>query len=161
MRFTLRLERRNYILKHFEASSEAGSKFFPQIFSNPEDLVSFINVYPPKEKKRQSPQRMAFVFVHPEQLHLGNSAVTQRKNIDPQNIISQDHNGHKIDIGMVSELPACTTFCVIADEKEDHFEIITTFPGNWAPPFPHAGLKGKDLKESLHFWEENILLKVR
>jgi hypothetical protein len=39
--------------------------------------------------------------------------------------------------------------------------MITAFPGDYAPAFPHQGMNKVEFDEAEGFWQEHILLKVR
>jgi hypothetical protein len=90
---------------------------------------------------------------------IGYSALLPLSELDE----AQQAKKHKVKRGdyevwtcEVSELPTSNKLSIIAFENEGFFDIITLFPGEYAPAFP----RGKSELDEVNrlFWEQHCLL---
>ena len=156
----LTLQRAFYILKHFEsidvdsrnlflkngyseleiAKSIAtiGSKFFNTFCSNPFQLSIIINNSNPVESISQSNGNSIFIYSFQESDGIGTDNLINLNNLLPleiNNLKVETRNNFKIKIVEKASFVKTNQLVVVASQENN--EIITAFPGQYAPPFPN------------------------
>jgi hypothetical protein len=129
------------------------------VFKNPEELVKYINSRRPKQIIQQENQTQAHLF--DAGFVIGTSALSDLNTLNNPEIQLESRDGILTRFAWVDDLPETNQFCVIVEGNYSPFEIITLFPGEYAPPFPHANQSEKANNESKQFWEKYVLLKKR
>jgi hypothetical protein len=61
----------------------------------------------------------------------------------------------------LEELPQTKLVNVVFKHCLNGMDLITVFPGTYAPAFPDASMSKDNLQIALEFWDEHILLKKR
>ena len=84
-----------------------------------------------------------------------------KETLPPDSISLQERNGFWVEIGIVEALPETPFFCVVLNPIPAGFEIVTAFPGRYAPSFPYEGQEPDEYASSLEFWSKYVLLKRR
>ncbi len=129
------------------------------MFKNPEELVKYINSRRPKQIIQQENQTQAHLF--DAGFVIGTSALSDLNTLKNPEIQMERRDGISTRFAWVDALPETNHFCVIVEGSQSPIEIITLFPGEYAPPFPHANQSEKAHAESKEFWEKYILVKKR
>jgi hypothetical protein len=148
-----------YVKKHFEGSTVAGSCFYSNVFQDPLELMNYINSRIPDQIILQENQTQAHLFK--AEFAIGTCALSDLNILKNPDIQLETRNGISRSFALVDDLPETNQFCVIVEGSHSPFEIITLFPGEYAPPFPHANQSEKAHAESTKFWEKYVLVKKR
>ena len=173
-------ERALYLLKHFEeldhkgrihfqnlgfeveqinqALQTIGSKFYARFCDNPFDLIYKLSHYTPFNIKQQTNGNKAILYKIPFTGGIGNNRVMPLKEIlefDKAQIKKVLRNGYPVNVleGTVSD---CTNQLVVICNSEN--EVITIFPGIYAPSFPPQLTNEEDVKASIIFWENHVFI---
>jgi hypothetical protein len=149
----------DYVKKHFEGSTVAGSCFYSNVFPNPMELVQTINSMVPHQIIQQENQTQAHLFK--AGYAIGICALSDLNALKNPDIQFETRDGISTRFAWVDALPETSHFFVIVEGDHSPFEIITLFPGEYAPPFPHAKQSEKANADSKEFWEKHVLLKKR
>ena len=152
-------KRIEYVKKHFEGSTIAGSCFYSNVFQDSLELMNYINSRIPDIIIQQENQTQAHLFK--AEFAIGTCALSNLNTLKNPDIQLETRNGISTRFAWVDALPETNHFCVIVEGSHSPFEIITLFPGEYAPPFPHANQSEKANKESTKFWEKHVLVKKR
>lgn len=121
--------------------------------------MNYINTRVPDQIILQENQTQAHLFK--AEFAIGTCALSNLNTLKNPDIQLETRNGISTRFAWVDALPETNHFCVIVEGSHSPFEIITLFPGEYAPPFPHANQSEKANKESKEFWEKHVLLKMR
>ena len=148
-----------YVKKHFEGSTVTGSCFYSNVFQDPLELMNYINSRIPDQIIQQENQTQAHLFK--AEFAIGTCALSDLNALKNPEIQLEIRDGISTRFAWVDALPETNHFCVIVEESHSPFEIITLFPGEYAPPFPHANQSEKAHAESKGFWEKHVLVKKR
>ena len=179
----LTVQRAFYILKHFESIdadsrdlflkmgyseleilksiATIGSKFFNTFCSNPFQLSIIINNSNPVESFNQSNGNCIFIYSFQESDGIGNDNLINLNNLLPlelKNLKVEKRNNFKIKI-VEKESFVKTNQLVVVAAKENN-EIITAFPGQYAPAFPIHLSDTKSKIASERFWEEHAFIEI-
>ena len=148
-----------YVKKHFEGSTVAGSCFYSNVFQDSLELMNYINSRIPDQIIQQENQTQAHLFK--AEFAIGTCALSDLNTLKNPEIQLEIRDGISTRFAWVDALPETNHFCVIVEGSHSPFEIITLFPGEYAPPFPHANQSEKAHAKSKGFWEKYILVKKR
>ena len=179
----LTLQRAFYILKHFEsidvdsrnlflkngyseleiAKSIAtiGSKFFNTFCSNPFQLSKIINNSNPVESIKQSNGNCIFIYSFHESGGIGTDNLINLNNLLPieqSNLRLEIRNGFLIKIVQKASFVKTNQLVVVASKENN--EIITAFPGQYAPPFPIHLSETKSKIASERFWGDHAFIEI-
>jgi hypothetical protein len=121
--------------------------------------MNYINSRIPDEIIQQENQTQAHLFN--AEFAIGTCALSDLNALKDSDIQLETRDGISTRFAWVDDLPETNQFCVIVEGNHSAFEIITLFPGEYAPPFPHANQSEKANNESKQFWEKYVLLKKR
>jgi hypothetical protein len=152
-------KRIEYVKKHFEGSTVAGSCFYSDVFQDPLELMNYINSRIPDQIIQQENQTQAHLFI--AEFAIGTCALTDLNALKNPDIQLENRDGISIRFAWVDDLPKTNQFCAIVEGNNSSFEIITLFPGDYAPTFPHAKQSEKAHNDSTKFWEKHVLVKKR
>jgi len=159
--FQLAESAEKHLAVHFSGPEKSGSTFNPSFVAGPKDLLAFLETNQPQKIFHQKNQRVVFQFeLAPSQV-AGLEGIGLKENLPPDSIGIQERNGFLVEIGMVEALPETPFFCVVLNPIPAGFEIVTAFPGRYAPPFPYKGQEPDENESSREFWSKYVLLKSR
>lgn len=159
--YKLSKERLAHLNTHFVNSQKGGSIFYNDVFVNPIDLLNYLNSNDPSEIIFQLNGRETHVFNCEHIGDVGNTGIANKKEVDLNAIIKENRNGFMVEVALVSILQATHTFCVVIENMGLDLNIITAFPGPYAPSFPYNGQNESDYKLSEIFWNNHVLLRVK
>ncbi len=150
-----------HLAVHFSGPEKSGSIFNPGFLAGPKDLLAFLETNQPQKIIRQKNQRVVFQFeLAPPQV-AGLEGIGLKGSLSPESITLQERNGFLVEIGMVETLPETPFFCVVLNPIPAGFEIVTAFPGRYAPSFPYEGQEPDENAASREFWNKYVLLKEK
>jgi len=150
-----------YLNIHFTNSKDGGSIFYKAVFASPIELLSYINMNSPSEIIFQLNGRETHVFNCEHLGYIGKTGIASRKEVDINSIIKESRNGFMVEVALVSELQVTNKFCVVIEKVGADMNIITAFPGPYAPSFPYEGQNKADHQLSEIFWNTHVLLRVK
>jgi hypothetical protein len=159
--YKLSKERLTHLNIHFVNSQDGGSIFYKEVFASPIELLNYINSNHPSEIITQLNGRETHVFNCEHIGDIGNTGIANKKEVDFNSIIKENRNGFMMEVALVSELQVTNTFCVVIEKVGADFDIITTFPGPYAPSFPYKEQNEIDYQLSEKFWSTHVLLRVK
>lgn len=174
-------ERAFYLLKHFEeidnigllhfqnlgfsveeinqAIHTIGSKFYASFCDNPFDLIHKLTNYIPFDLKQQTNGNKVIIYKIPFKGGIGSNKIINLKNIqqaDKEKIIKVIRNGFHVNMLERNLIDVTNELVVICNPLN---EVITTFPGIYAPPYPTQLIDEKERKASILFWENHTFIK--
>jgi len=174
-------ERAFYLLKHFEeidnigllhfqnlgfsvedinqAIHTIGSKFYANFCNNPFDLMQKITHYIPFDLINQTNGNNAFIYKIPFTGGIGTNTIIPLKDIqqsDKSKIKKVIRNGFHVNMLDRNLIDFTNELVVICNPLH---EVITTFPGIYAPPYPTQLIDEKERKASILFWENHTFIK--
>jgi hypothetical protein len=161
MRYIWTEDSRVYVLRHFGRSSSPGSYFEPSLFPDPDTLLAVLEGIEPDKKHQQGQGREAHVYSFPESTVCGYVGVGKRSNYAKSECGEELRNGFVTPFAWVDSLLPTHTLTIVCDSHVLPYSMITAFPGDYAPAFPHQGMNPIEFAEAEGFWQEHILLKVR
>jgi hypothetical protein len=121
--------------------------------------MNYINSRIPDQIIQQENQTQAHLFN--AEFAIGTCALSDFNALKNHDLHLETRDGILTRFAWVDDLPETNQFCVIVEGNYSPFEIITLFPGEYAPPFPHANQSEKANNDSKQFWEKYVLLKKR
>ena len=159
MVYTLTIERREHLLTHFGKSNQAGSLFNEKIFPDPDALLFYLSPIAPSQIVQQSNGRVAHVYELPESVVCGWAGIGLHEQF-PESVIQEEkRNGFTTSFVTVKEVPPTHVVTLICDKNGEPPELITAFPGGYAPAFPFKGMEEGERQSAELFWKRHVLLK--
>jgi len=159
--YKLSKERLAHLNIHFVDSQDGGSIFYKDVFASPVELLNYINSNNASEIIFQLNDRVTHVFNCEHLGNIGNTGIANKKEIELNAIIKENRNGFMVEVALVSELQITNTFCVVIEKDGVDLNIITAFPGPYAPSFPYNGQNESDYQLSVKFWNTHVLLRLK
>lgn len=155
MEYLITDKAREHCKQHFGDSGKSGSKFNTVVFPNLDSILLVIKSIEPKRIVEQSSGRFAHIY----ELHgfCGWSGVGKRA--DYNKIETEIRNGFVTEFAVVETLPQTRLLTVISEFTDGVYTLITLFPGDYAPPFPHDGMVPEDKNQAKAYWDKYVLLK--
>lgn len=123
--------------------------------------MNYINTHDPNKVINQDNGTYVYIYENKKINHVGYEAIASINDIDTNLIRNESRNGHTVKFAVVNQLPFTNQFCVVAFKNKDIKELVTAFPGRYAPPFPHQKQLVHQNKISTDFWNKHILLKLQ
>ena len=179
--FLLTDERAFYLIKHFEELDKKGiihfqnlgynieeinqflktigSKFYANFCTNPFDLIQQINHYSAFEVIKQPNGNKAFIYKIPFIGGIGTNTIINLKDIkaaDKLKINKVQRNGFYVNMLERNFFDFTNQLVVICNNLN---EVITIFPGIYAPAFPTQLNNEDEIKASILFWENHTFIK--
>ena len=179
--FILTDERAFYLIKHFEELDKKGllhfknlgysdekinqelktigSKFYASFCDNPFDLIQKLTHYTPFEIIQQTNGNNAIIYKIPFTGGIGTNTIIPLKDIqqtDKLKIKKVIRNGFHANVLERNFFDFTNQLVVICNTIN---EIITVFPGIYAPPFPTQLTDEEEVKASILFWENHTFIK--
>lgn len=161
MRYVLTEDRRGHVLRHFGGSIASGSYFESSIFPDPDTLLALLEGMEPEKKYQQGNGREAHVYCFPSGTVCGYVGLGKRRDYDKAEWDEELRNGFVIQFAWVDSLVPTHSLTLVCDVTALPYSIITAFPGDYAPAFPHQGMDEVEFAMAEDFWQEHILLKVK
>ena len=110
---------------------------------------------------KQRNNRLVYEFELPAPQVAGHEGIGLKESLPPDSISNQERNGFWVEVGSVETLPETPFFCVVLQPIPNGFEVVTAFPGRYAPPFPYEGQPNEEYMAAKAFWDKNVLLKEK
>ena len=176
--FILTDERAFYLIKHFEkmdekgmlhfqqmghareainqALSSIGSKFYASFCENPFELIERIALCSPFEVIQQSNANQAFRYKIPFDGGIGTNTIINIKTIQHADKIKKViRNGFEVNIIERNFFDSTNELVLICNSLN---EVITIFPGMYAPAFPTQLVDKNEVEAARLFWEHHAFI---
>jgi hypothetical protein len=158
-KYEIKPESINHVQLHFTPSANSGSCFNSKVFINYSDVINYINKTIPFEKHKQSNGREVHVFRLLDNVIAGFQGIATLSELGNVKIETENRNGFEVRFVKVEEFKETSLFCVIVENHQSNYNIVTMFPGCYAPPFPYNELNNEEFAFAVKFWESHVLLK--
>ena len=147
-----------HVSKHFNENGKLdGSTFNQEVFASPKELIAYCNVNQPFEILRQENGREAHLFKLIDS-NVGKCAIDLKQNYSENSIYLEDKDGYQIQCVKSSSIPDTNQFCLIVHSHEGKYDIITMYPGEYAPPLPNSKFTTEFNEYCNDFWKSKVLL---
>jgi hypothetical protein len=152
----------NYHSKEIrEQLDMVGSKFDPEFARQPMDILNSLKKASFTNRDIGDNKIVAqYTFSEQEFPNgIGNSALIHLNKLSAQQQAAKyklNRNNYEVWTCEVDELPTTNLLTVIALNQENTLQIVTLFPGDYAPAFPQ-GLGAEEEKKRV-FWEGHCLM---
>ena len=176
--FKLTDERAFYLIKHFEkldnqalhyfqqlghgikevnqALSSIGSKFYASFCENPLELIQRIALCSPFEVIQQSNANQAFRYKIPFEGGIGTNALINIHTIQHADKIKKViRNGFQVNTIERNSFDSTNELVVVCNPLN---EVITIFPGVYAPAFPTQLVVENEVEAARLFWEHHAFI---
>ena len=159
MRYFIADKAKNHIAGHFDPKNAVGSSFRLDIFPTVETLLSTIEKYQPINTITSSNNRTSDVYLLSDIDFIGWFGVGLRSQFMNHSVNRLVRNGFTTEFIEISDLPVTNYLTIVYEYDQGKKNIITLFPGNYAPAFPHKKMTTDEFEFATQFWEAHILLK--
>ena len=135
--------------------SESGSKFLPDFFNGPYQLITFLNKESPNQIIPQGPKRLAYLFSF--NWFIGTNAVVpiDELTMEEKDRMMKKERGGVLVWALNTNKLFFTKQVILILEGE---QVITCFPGLYAPPLPSIEIDEIELKKVNAFWNEHVFI---
>ena len=159
MKYLLSDRAKKHVEGHFAQNAKSGSIFRTDYFPTIESLLNFMVDIEPIREIVQSENSVAHLYEIDALEYVGWEGVGKLSNYPKVKVQEENRNGYMTRFIETAELPTTKLVNVVLKHCLDGMELITVFPGIYAPAFPNASMSMDDLQIASEFWDEHILLK--
>ena len=141
-----------------EKLKTAGSKFDANFASNPREIIEILNPHPPYQVIPQVNKRTAYLYLFEESI--GWDSIMDVNQIPPGDIakIKEEKRGdHTVRFIERTESPQTNQIVAVVDSESNN--VITLFPGSYAPALPSLDQSKTDFDQSTAFWGTHVFIK--
>lgn len=161
MKYILSDRAKKHVEVHFAQNAKSGSVFRPDYFPTIESLLNFIVDIVPIREIVQSEYSFAHIYEIEEFEFVGWKGLGKLADYPKFEVREENRNGYMTRFIEIAELPKTNCVCVIYKHCLNGLDLITVFPGIYAPDFPSNSMSKDDFQIASGFWLEHILLKKR
>lgn len=161
MKYLLSNRTKKHVEGHFAQNAKSGSIFRPDCFPNIESLLIYILDLEPIREIIQSEYSVVHLYQINALEYVGWEGIGKMSDYPKAKVQEENRNGCMTRFIEIVELPTTKFVNVVFKQCLNGMELITVFPGMYAPAFPNASMSMDDLQIALEFWDEHILLKKR
>lgn len=157
MKYKMSEKATTHIQSHFGSEAAAGSVFDENVFPTVASLMDYILTRRPDQIIHQPNLNQAHVYELKELERSGWTGLGKRT--DYSSVLSELRNGWPVDFVYVHSFPSTNLVTIICRETSSGLEVVTAFPGEYAPPFPNSGQTPEEIDINKRFWSDRILLR--
>jgi hypothetical protein len=161
VKYLLSNRTKKHVEGHFAQNAKSGSIFRPDCFPNIESLLIYILDLEPIREIIQSEYSVVHLYQINALEYVGWEGIGKMSDYPKAKVQEENRNGCMTRFIEIVELPTTKFVNVVFKQCLNGMELITVFPGMYAPAFPNASMSMDDLQIALEFWDEHILLKKR
>ena len=161
MKYLLSDRAKKHVEGHFAQNAKSGSIFRPDYFPTIESLLNFMVDIEPIREIIQSEYSVAHLYKIDALEYVGWEGVGKLSDYPKVEVQEENRNGYMTRFIEIPELPTTKLFNVVFKHCLNGMELVTVFPGMYAPAFPNASMSKDDFQIASEFWDEHILLKKR
>ncbi len=136
-----------------------GSKFNEDFVANPVELVEILNQISHQKTVFQENGRIALIFQF--SFSIGTDSLIEIMQIIPEerkNIYLEERGNFNVGVIQMDNLPQTNQIVVIIDATSHN--LVTLYPGIYAPSFPAEDHSKGNNQISLDFWRKHIFIKT-
>ncbi len=159
MKYLLTDRAKKHVEGHFAQNAKSGSIFRPDYFPAVESLLNYILDLEPIREIIQSEYSVAHLYKINALEYVGWEGVGKMSDYPKVKVQEENRNGSMTRFMEVEDLPQTKLVNVVFKHCLNGMELITVFPGTYAPAFPNASMSKDDFQIASEFWDEHILLK--
>lgn len=159
MKYILSESAESHMAIHWSDSLLPGSTFSSNFCNSLEELNDKLESLLPFDIVFALEGRIGHVYFFENNQIVGNEGVGRLSDYsisDVQVLKRRDQIVNFIELDSLPETSYLTVICFL--NSDGCYELVTAFPGKYAPPFPVLGEVGT---ESYLFWLEHVLLRKR
>jgi hypothetical protein len=153
---------KKHVEGHFAQNAKSGSIFRQDYFPTIESLLIYILDLEPIREIIQSEYSVAHLYKINALEYVGWEGVGKMSDYPKAKVQEENRNGYMTRFMEIEDLPQ-TKFVNIVFKYGLNgmidMEMITVFPGMYAPAFPSTSMTKDDFQIASEFWDEHILLK--
>ena len=159
MKYLLSDRAKKHVEGHFAQNAKSGSIFRPDYFPTIESLLNFMVDIEPIREIIQSEYSVAHLYEIDGLEYVGWEGVGKMSDYLKAEVQEENRNGYMTRFIEIEELPQTKLVNVVFKQCSNGMELITVFPGMYAPAFPSNSMSKDDFQIASEFWDEHILLK--
>ena len=162
MKYLLTDRAKKHVEGHFAQNAKSGSIFRPDYFPTIESLLIYLLDIEPIREIIQSEYSVAHLYEIDALEYVGWEGVGKMSDYPKVKVQEENRNGHMTRFIEIAELPTTKFVNIVFNYGLNgmiDMELITVFPGMYAPAFPNATMLKDDFLIASEFWNEHILLK--
>ena len=159
MKYLLSYRAKKHVEGHFAQNAKSGSIFRPDYFPTIESLLIYILDLEPIREIIQSEYSVAHLYEINSIEYVGCEGVGKLSDYPKVKVQEENRNGCMTRFIEIAELPTTKFVNVVFKQCLNGMELITVFPGMYAPAFPSNSMSKDDFQIASEFWDEHILLK--
>jgi hypothetical protein len=135
--------------------SQIGSKFLSEFAKGPIDLIEKLKLNVPNKVFIQNNGRKVSIYVFDQ--HIGTTGIIHRNAIPSEfrEQIYTEKRGESIVFVLKSREEVFTNQLVLITDNE---QVITCFPGLYAPPLLSSEMTEVEFNESMDFWGQHVFI---
>ena len=161
MKYLLTDRAKKHVEGHFAQNAKSGSIFRPDYFPTIESLLMYMLGLEPIREIFQSEYSVAHLYQINALEYVGWEGVGKMSDYPKAIVQEENRNGFMTRFIEIDDLPQTKLVNVVSKHCLNGMELITIFPGMYAPAFPSNSMTKDDFQIASEFWDENILLKKR
>ena len=159
MKYILSEAAESHMAIHWANSILPGSTFSSNFCKSLEELNDKLESLLPVDVVHTLEGRIGHVYFFENNQIVGYEGVGRLSDFSVSDVQVLKRRGQIVNFIEVDSLPETSYLTVISFLNSDgYYELVTAFPGEYAPPFPVLGEVGT---ESYLFWLEHVLLRRR
>ncbi len=159
MKYLLTDRAKKHVEGHFAQNAKSGSIFRPDYFPTIESLLIYILDLEPIREIIQSEYSVAHLYEINAIEYVGWEGVGKMSDYPKAKVQEENRNGYMTRFMEIEDLPTTKFVNVVFKHYLNGLELITVFPGMYAPAFPNTSMSKDDLQFASEFWDEHILLR--
>lgn len=159
MEYKLNEKARQHVAGHFCNSKIAGSVFNPDIFPDINALMKFLSNLQAVETIDRPNSIGAHIYYTTNIEFIGWDGVGKIHDYPNIKVQTELRSGYETSFIEVTDLPKTNFATIIYKRNSKEYELITAFPGEYAPAFPNEKMLSEEFNAATNFWKHHILLK--
>jgi hypothetical protein len=134
-----------------------GSKFFYSFAHSPESILNKITERVPSQIIHQKNGNIVYIYLFEQTI--GYDSLISVKNLSTKelNLIEIENRNQK-EVRVLRKNKRNKTYQLNVIFQKNNNEIITMFPGVYAPPLPTSKMESEEFLQATIFWEEHIFI---
>jgi len=150
---------KKHVEGHFAQNAKSGSIFRPDYFPTIESLLMYMLGLEPIREISQSEYSVAHLYQINALEYVGWEGVGKMSDYPKAKVQEENRHGFMTRFMELEELPQTKLVNVVFKHCLNGMDLITVFPGIYAPAFPSNSMSKDDFQIASEFWNEHILLK--
>jgi len=138
---------------------KSGSIFNPVYFPSIESLLNILLDMEPINEIIQSECMATHIYKIAAFEYVGWDGIGKFSDYPSVKVKVENRNGFMTRFIETSEFPQTKLVNIVFKYCLDGMELITAFPGTYAPAFPHNSMSKEDFQIASEFWNEHGLLR--